>query len=235
MKQLILLGLVVACAAAGLAQAGPSGGAEPYRPAVPRGNTYVGGGGWGGYGGYGAGSTAAGSALSAMSQVISSEGQYNLATSAAAVNMTHAVHNQLGNDMLATETYFGMRAANRAAREQEREPRLTMEQLVSIAREGAPRPMNARDADPVTGGLNWPSALQQNSFSGGRKELDEIFAKRARYGGLTYSDQMVAKQTVDGMFTGLKSQIKQIPPQDYVACRDFLRTLIYSASKSDLR
>jgi hypothetical protein len=233
MKQLVFLGLVVACAAAGLAQTSSSGGGSaPYQPAVPRGSTYMGGGGWPGYG---TPTTAAGAAMSGMSQVISSAGQYNLATSAAAVNMTQAIHNQLGNDMLATETYFGMRAANRAAREREAEPRLTMQQLVAIAHDGAPKPLNSRDEDPITGGLNWPSALQQTNFASGRKELDEIFAKRARYGGLTYADQMAAKRSVDGMFTSLKSQIRDIPPQDYVACRDFLRTLTYTASKSDLR
>ncbi len=234
MKQFVFLLLVVACAAAGLAQTGSSGGGSaPYQPAVPRGNSSMGGGG--GWPGYGTPTTAAGAAMSGMSQVISSAGQYNLSTSAAAVNMTQAIHNQLGNDMLATETYFGMRAANRAARERESEPRLTMQQLVAIAHDGAPKPLNSHDEDPITGGLNWPSALQQSNFASSRKELDEIFAKRARYGGLTYADQTAAKQAVEGMFTGLKSQIRQIPPQDYVACRDFLRTLTYTASKSDLR
>ena len=189
----------------------------------------------GGYPGYVQPTTPAGAAMSGMSQVISSAGQYNLATSAAAVNMTQAIHNQLGNDMLATETYFGMRAANRAAREREAEPKLTMQQLVQIAHDGAPKPLNARDEDPITGGLNWPSALQQGTFAPQRKELDEIFAKRARYGGVTYADQMAAKQAVDSMFASLKSQIRQIPPQEYVSCRDFLRTLSFTASKSDLR
>jgi hypothetical protein len=233
MKQLALLALFAASAAVALAQSGSSGGGSgQYQPSVARGSTYSGGGGWPGYG---TPTTAAGAAMSGMSQVISSAGQYNLNTSAAAVNMSQAIKTQLGNDMLATETYFGMRAANRAAREKEAEPRLTMEQLVAIAHDGAPKPLNARDEDPITGGLNWPSALTQNQFAGSRKELDEIFAKRARYGGLTYSDQMAAKHAVDSIFSGLKSQIRDIPPQDYVACRDFLRTLTYTASKSDLR
>lgn len=227
---------LVACAAAGLAQTTPREGDReaPYRPAVPRAPAMVGYGG-GGWPGYGTPTTAAGAAMSGMSQVISSAGQYNLSTSAAAVNMTEAIKNQLGNDMLATETYFGMRAANRAAREKERAPKLSAQQLAAIARDGAPKPLSASESNPVTGTLQWPGALQQPVFADQRSEVDQLFAKRARYGGLPYSDQMQVKKNVDSMFATLKSQIREIPPQDYVGCRDFLRTLTYTAAKSDLQ
>lgn len=235
MNRLLLCLVVVACAAAGLAQPAPSGssGSAPYEPAVPRAPAMVGyGGGWPGYA---PANTAAGAAMMGMSQVISSAGQYNLATSAAAVNMTQAYRNQLQNDMLATNTYFAMREANRAARERERGPRLTTEQLVKIAHDGAPRPLTSAQEDPITGSLRWPSALQESVFADQRAAVDQMFAKRAAYGGLPYSDQMLVKKNVDAMYAGLKSQIKQIPPQDYVACRDFLRTLNYTAAKSDLQ
>lgn len=190
--------------------------------------------GWGGMPGFGQPTTAAGAAMSGMSQVISAAGQYNEQSSVAAINMTVAQKQALENDMLATQTYFAMRTANRAAKQAESTPRLTMEQLVKIAREGAPKPLSSSQQDPVSGGLRWPSGLQQNSFNAGRDELDELFARRAKYGGLTFSDQMQAKQTVNSMFDELKSQIKQIPPQEYVACREFLRSLTFAAAKSDL-
>jgi hypothetical protein len=189
-----------------------------------------GGGEWG----YGTPTTAAGSAMSGMSQVISSAGQYNLATSAAAVNMTQAQRNQIQNDMLATSTYFDMRAANRAARDAEAGPKPSMEQLVRIARQGTPKPLNTTQMDPVSGRLIWPDVLQDASFASQRSEVDEIFAKRASYGGLAYSDQAKVRQTIDAMFDELKARIRAIPPQDYVTSRSFLQSLVYAASKTEL-
>jgi hypothetical protein len=230
-----ILALMVACPVMALAQTGParsasSGNAQPYQPAVPAPTANVyGGGGWGGNSGA---STAAGSALGGMSQVISAAGQYNLSTSAAAVNMTQAEHNQIQNDMLATDTYFQMRATNRAARETEREPKPTMEQLVRISREGVPKPLNTSQVDPVTGRVAWPGTLQDASFDAQRAEVDQLFAQWATHGGLPYSEQSKVRQAVDTMLAGLKAQIRQIPPQTYVACRGFLQSLCYAASKT---
>jgi hypothetical protein len=207
-------------------------GQRPYQPAVPPPSTNVyGGGGWGGYA---TPTTAAGSAMSGMSQVISAAGQYNLATSAAAVNMTKAQHNQIQNDMLATNTYFEMRAANKAARAAENGPKPTMEQLVRIAREGVPKSLNTTQMDPVSGRLIWPDALQDASFTTQRSEVDQIFAKKASYGGLAYSDQAKVRRTIDAMFDEIKDQIRAIPPQDYVACRGFLQSLAYATSRTEL-
>ncbi len=88
--------------------------------------------------------------------------------------------------------------------------------------------------NPVNGRLNWPSALQQASFASQREQLEQLFATRAKYGGLSYADQLAVRRTVETMFDELKSQIRDIPPQDYVACRDFLTSVTYAGSKSEL-
>jgi hypothetical protein len=88
--------------------------------------------------------------------------------------------------------------------------------------------------DPVSGRLNWPSALQQASFDSQREQLDQLFAARAKYGGLNYADQLAVRKTVDAMFDELKAQIRDIPPQDYAGCRNFLESLTYAGSKSEL-
>ena len=97
----------------------------PYQPAVPAAstvNTY------GGYPGYSGGGTAAGNAMNGMANVISAKGNYNLSTSAAAINMTQAQKNEIQNRQLSTNTYFEMRATNKAARANEAGPPPTMEQ-----------------------------------------------------------------------------------------------------------
>jgi len=150
------------------------------------------------------------------------------------VNLTQAQRNEIQNRNMATNTYFQMRAANTAARDAERGPPPTMAQLARIAKAGVPKPLSPGEMDHVKGRLNWPSALQEPGFESQRSEIDQLFVKRARYGGLDYADQMKARQTVESMFGRLKDQVGEIPPQDYVACRTFLQSVMYAATKTEL-
>lgn len=59
-------------------------------------------------------------------------------------------------------------------------------------------------------------------------------AKQATYGSLDYADQMKARQNIESMFTGLKAQIKDVPPQDWAASQTYLKSLIYAMTKTDL-
>jgi hypothetical protein len=235
----VLLVIIVVFPALIMAQPAPqysgsSGTSQPYQPAVPPPSIINGNGGWsGGYGGGGA-STAAGSAMNGMASVISAKGNYNLSTSAAAVNMTQAQKQEIQNHQQYTNTYFEMRATNKAARKAEEGPQPTMEQLARIAHDGAPKPLASDQWNSMTGTVNWPALLQQDQFTPQRTELEQLLAKQANYGRLDYTDQMKARQTIETMFAGLKSQIKDVPPQDWAASQTFLKSLIYAMTKTDL-
>ena len=141
----------------------PAATSPPYQPAVPAPTITS---PYAGYGGYSGGGTVAGSAMNGMANMISAKGNYNLSTSAAAINMTQARKNHIQNQQLAASTYFEMRAANRAARAAERGPSPTMEQLIRIAKERRPEDRWGRAKwIPSTAQLNWPSALQQDMFA----------------------------------------------------------------------
>jgi hypothetical protein len=189
---------------------------------------------YGGYPGSSGGGTVAGNALNGMGSVISAKGDYNLSTSEAAINMTLAQKNDIQNRQLYSDTYFEMRAANRAATAAERGPRPTEEQLVRIAHQGVPRPLSTSQMDPVSGRLEWPDPLQAKAFEAQRSEVDQLFAKRANYGGLGYSDQAKLREAVNAMSDQLKEQIREIPPQEYVASRSFLKSMQYVGSKTSL-
>jgi hypothetical protein len=231
MNRTWILMVVVAYPLMALAQTGTSQTSAPYQPAVPAASTVNSYGGWPGYSG---GTTAAGSAMNGMASAISAKGDYNLSTSAAAINMTQAQKNEIQNRQQYTDTYFQMRATNKAARAAEAGPNPTMEQLVRYAKEGAPKPLSPSQMDPINGRINWPAALQEDSFASQRSEVEQLFAMRAKYGGLGYSDQMKVRQTIDAMFHELKAQIRQIPPPDYVASREFLQSLSYAATKTEM-
>jgi hypothetical protein len=221
--------LLVAIPAMLLAQNYPPQEAAPYQPAVPPPSNIN------SYGGmYSSPGTAAGSAMNGMANAISAKGNYNLSTSAAAINMTQAQKNSIQNQQLAADTYFQMRASNKAARKAEAGPPPTMEDIARIAREGAPRPITEQQANQLTGQINWPSALQEDIFAQDRKELEGLYTKKIKYGGLSISDQMQARKTIETMFTELRSQITVIPPQDYTTSRSFLNSMIYATSKSQL-
>jgi hypothetical protein len=230
--------IVVMCPVIAVAQTSSPGtselsGGAPYQPAVPApANVSSYGGGWSGYSG---GATVAGSAMNGMASVISAQGQRNLSNSAAAVNMTQAQKNEIENRSLATNTYFDMRRVNQQQAAAARGPSPTMEQLVRMAKAAAPKPLSPGQMDGVNGQLRWPSALQQPCFDSGRAELDQLLASHAKYGGLGYSDQVKVRETVHDMYQELSSQIAQIPPQDYIACKSFLRSVNYAATGTEMQ
>jgi hypothetical protein len=148
--------------------------------------------------------------------------------------MTQAQRAALQNDQLYANTYFEMRAMNRAARAAEKGPKPTMEQLVRIAQQGAPRPLPTGSLDPVSGSVAWPELLKTADFDSQRTELNDLFAKRAELGGLGFADQTKARQAVEAMFATLKEQVRSVPPDQYVVSRSFLNSLSYAAAKTDL-
>jgi hypothetical protein len=128
-----------------------------------------------------------------------------------------------------------MRATNQAATEKERGPHPSMEQLARIAADGVPKPISNSEVDPVSGAVvAWPDLLQDDQFAAPRKEVEQLLAKQASDGRLGFTDQKQARTTIDGMFHELKSEITQVPPQQYVASRSFLQSLIYSMTKTEL-
>jgi hypothetical protein len=201
-----------------------------YQPAVPAASTFNGYGGF--YGGTYGGGTVAGSAMQGMASVISAQGNYNLATSAAAINMTQAQKNDMENRQQWTNTYFEMRATNRAATAAERGPPPSQEQIARIAAAGMPRPLSSHEVDPVSGQVAWPDLLQDNYFAQQRAQVEQLLSKRAQYGRLGISDQNQLGAAVEAMSASLKEQVRNVPPQQYVAANNFLRSLMFSVTRT---
>ena len=203
-------------------------GNSAYVPAVPSPSISADYGG--GYGG-GHASTLEEGAMNGMANVLSAAGDYNLATSAAAVNMTQAQRNDIENRQLNTQAYFDIRATNRAARAQERGSKPTMEQLARRARQGVPKELQRTEYDAVAGALNWPKLLTDDIFASHRSAVDQIFAKLAAQGDLGLSDQSALRAAVEGMTGALKAHIQDIKPQDYVDSRNFLQSVLYTGTQ----
>lgn len=198
---------------------------QPITPPSSGGNYY------GGYGGGYHSSTAAEGRLRGMGDLVRSAGQANLSNSAAAINYSAARRNEIENYSARTQTYFEMRDYNRKARAAERGPRASMEQLVRFAQAGKPKPLSPSEVDVVTGVLDWPRWLKSNEFAADRQKVERLFSERAHKGGLGREDYMKAREVTDSMLAELKTQVRDTPPADYVASKQFLQSLAYAASQ----
>jgi hypothetical protein len=202
-----------------------------YTPVVPA-PSY--GGGYGLYGGTPGGATVEGSMMQGMASVISAAGNYNLATSAAAVNTTQAIKQDIVNRQDATNAYFAMQETNRAARAAKRGPRASEEQLVRMAAQAAPKPIDASDFDPVSGQVHWPELLRGDAFQQQRAIVDQLLVKQAHYGKLGLADHEQVTQALESMIDRLRDMINTVPTQEYINGKNFLKSLTYGITKAQL-
>jgi hypothetical protein len=169
--------------------------------------------------------------MNGMANVMSAAGDYNLATSAAAVNLTQAQRNDIQNRQMATTAYFDIQATNRAARAQKAGPKPAMEQLTRLARQGVPKGLQSGQFDTVSGALNWPATLLDSNFSLNRATVDQMFARRAANGTLGVSDQAALRQAVENLDRQLKSLVQEIQTQDYLESKKFLQNVMYTGAQ----
>ena len=235
MKRHVLMSAVLLVVSIAYAQQQTS--ESTYQPAVaPPSMGGYGGGGYGGFygGGGGVGSTAFGSASTGMANVISARGSANLNNSAAAVNMTQAQSNEIKNHEEYTNTYFSMRATNKAAREAEEGPPPTPEQIARMAHDGVPSQLSPSQFNHVTGQIDWPQALQLDMFAADRQQVEALLGSYSQVGTLSYADQLKVRTLIKDMAAKLKTQVRQMPPSDYATCKSFLNSLIYTTAKVQL-
>jgi hypothetical protein len=150
------------------------------------------------------------------------------------VNLTQAEKNYIENRQQATQTYFDMQEINRSARAAKRSPRLSQEQLVRIAADAAPKKLTTNEIDVVSGRIYWPALLQKDEFAGERAALEKLSLKRAQYGSLGIADHEAAGQYIATMSIKLKEQIKTASAQQYVAAKNFLKSVMYVVTGTQL-
>jgi hypothetical protein len=193
-----------------------------------------GGGGWGGwgYGGWGGvGSTAAGSYLTGMGNAIRAQGQYNLDTSAAAINLEEAARRDIENNKLWTQTYFEKRRINQAYRDSQRRPPAPPETWVRMAQQAAPDRLSPGELDPVTGKIHWPSGLLGPEFAASREKIDVMFADRAlAQGAIGVEGHAQIRAAINHMLAELRARISNFPTNIYTNSRRFLNSLLHEAN-----
>ena len=178
--------------------------------------------------------TAASAALKGEATVVNATGQYNQATSAAAVKATEAESRAMNNATERVHTYYAARDAGRAARDNERGNHPDAEELARRAHAAAPRTLTTNQIDPVTGELRWPAFFKAARFDQQRSAIHDSAVKWVRDGQLNFDDQTRVRENIGVLFAALKSQIGAMPSDEYVASRSFLESLLHSTTHAAL-
>jgi hypothetical protein len=177
-------------------------------------------------------STAADGYARGIGEVIRAQGEYNLSTSAAAVNLSEARRREIENDKLWVQTYFETREINRQAREAElKRERGNPEDWIRFAQAGRPKLLSNSDLDAVTGKIRWPLLLTAQEYSAQRADLERVFTDRAYHGMVSLNGLTRVNDLTDAMLASLKTQIRELPPDQYIEARRFLESLAYEATQ----
>lgn len=163
-----------------------------------------------------------------MSDMVRSAGEANLSNSEAAKNYADARSQELDNRLQATDTYFQMRAKNKAYRAAENGPRPTSEQLFRMAKEKAPDRLSPSELDPVTGEAYWPLVLRDDRFAESGKKLSAMLVYWAEHNHTLSLDQFKQLNAqIDQMTAELKGVVTEVPGNVYAEGRKFLTSLAY--------
>lgn len=191
---------------------------------------------WGGYGifGYGGGfggGTLEGNYLQGMSQVIRSQGEYNLNTAQAGISYEEARSKYLDNQRKWSENYHQMREEQQRQAIQQREYNRQTNEARAAAQAAKPpvyHGLGRNSLDPLTGRITWPEALRGPEFDAQRKQIDQLFELRAKTSQTAGTSDKI-HTTAQEMMTRLRSQIQKIPANQYIAASKFLNALDYTA------
>jgi hypothetical protein len=188
--------------------------------------------GYGGYDSWYHASTAGEGYARGLGDLLRGGGQYNLYSSAAAINLAEARRREIENDKSWVQAYFELRDYNTQKRDaQLKRSRGNPEDWTRLARAQAPKPLDNHDLEIVTGKLHWPLLLTARSFAEQRATLEKLFADRAYRGIMEAEEFVTAVHVTDQMLASLKSQINDVPPKQYLAARRFLESLAYEAGQ----
>ncbi len=175
-------------------------------------------------------STVAESYARGIGDVISAQGQFNVATSQANVNNQTATSMLIDNRLKWTNTYFEMRRVNSAARAAEAGPRATTEDWVRLSRMMAPKRLSSVALDPISGHITWPPALTLEEFAPYRRPIEDFYAERAQVGtAAEYGDLLQVEAVTSALLEELKKHVRDIATRDYLIARNFIESLGYEA------
>jgi len=162
--------------------------------------------------------------------IVRSQGQYNLQTSEAAINLTQARSQQIDNDLQQTQVFFEKRNINSQQRfgDYSQRAAINAKKMVQYGAAGRPKRLTSRELDPLTGRINWPIFLQGPEYDQPRQTINGMFQMRANQeGALGLEGYESIMGATDMMYATLKSKIETMNSTDYINTKNFIDRLVY--------
>lgn len=180
-------------------------------------------------------STALESALRGRAAMIQALGNYRVQDSQARILEEQARSLYYDNDVKKTETLYRKKYLWRQHREEERARQISRDTLgkqLLAQRQAtyynAVYRLTPDELNRVTGQIVWPTALEDERYASGRRQLSFLFRQRARHlsGSVDPFADRILKLT-EQLKQDLKQQIVDLEPSDYSDAQKFVRGLIY--------
>jgi hypothetical protein len=174
-------------------------------------------------------STAAEGFMRGQSAVIQAMGNYELATSQSSILFEQSRALNRENDLRQTQALLAQQNMWREGREAERAHR--EEQL----EEGRAKLLNRRltvhraayqlspsDLNLATGKIHWPAALQASKYQAARERMEELVRQHVSYGDPQPAVVAEITRGSNAMAKALRSDIRKLSREDYLAAQKFL-------------
>ncbi len=181
--------------------------------------------GYGGYGGYGGGYSPVEGYQRGMADIIRSRGQAAENVSQANINNQDAYSKYLDNQAKWTNTYWERKRKNQAEYAKNRAAfDARLKKRLEYNRNRKPEVLPPSQFDTQSGELQWPEALEDPIYAEYRKQIDDELQLQADTG--TRSNTKRIRDAARQMQDVLKTHIRDMTPNEYLASRKFLDRLV---------
>lgn len=165
-----------------------------------------------------------------MANIIRSQGRASRDYSRARINNEEARSKYIDNQQKWTAVYFEKKRMLESHKARESAKQRASRDAYLKTNPSAPPPrLTSSQLDSITGEIAWPAGLMISDFEKHRSKVESLFAVRSRTATTTVAADLRAEIT--GMRNTLKSQIKSMAPEEYMAARKFLESLAYEAAQ----
>jgi hypothetical protein len=183
-------------------------------------------------------STAAEGFLRGKAAVIQALGNFQLAQSQAAILFEQGRALDRENDLKQTQALLAQHAMWREGRYEERAEfnarraagRAKIEARHQTVHRAAYQ-LSPADVDSVTGEIRWPAALMSEKFRAERGRMEELFRQHVGYGDSQSGVSAEIARLSAVMAKSLRSEIRSVPKDEYVAAQKFLLGLKFEVSQ----
>lgn len=133
----------------------------------------------------------------------------------------------MDNNLKRADTFYKKKALSDGYKGLNIKKRPTQEDAIRYSKVSKPNRLAKFELQSVNNRISWPEALQREEFFDHRIRIQGLFAIRGLnlHSGISSETQKV----IEDMHAELRSMIRQVSPNDYMASRKFIQSLAHEA------